>query len=146
MWEDFAHAVCQLTSFRFREVSHSTRIKTARPNRLMARFSRVLSADSGLAIAPIIMTAITRRAPAGTRIFSGIRLQIRTPVLSQTQCIGFVTTVIGICNVIIRIAMHRQNRNGIIQFLSFRWSTRDAIHQPVKSSSMNRWTKIRYFL
>ena len=70
-------------------------MKTTRPNKLTARFARVLSWLSGEANAPINMTEITKTAPAGILRFSGINAASRTPVLFQTKCIGFVTIVIG---------------------------------------------------
>lgn len=71
---------------------------------------------------------MVKAAAAGTRIFSGIRLPNLTPVLFQTKCIGLVTMLMGTQKKINRSMMASQKRNGITQFLSWRWTTRLAIH------------------
>jgi hypothetical protein len=120
---------CQLIILRFLDVSQSKKMKTARPNKLTARFSRVLSAVSSLAIAPTMITEMTSAAPAGILSFSGMRLLNRTPVLFHTQCMGLEMIVIGTCQKMTRRTTQSHSKNGMIQFLSLRCSTRDAIHQ-----------------
>ena len=60
---------------------------------------------------------------------------MRVPVFVQTQCMGLVTTVMGTWRVIKRIMMASQNKKGMIQFLSLRWTTTLAIHHLVTKKS-----------
>jgi hypothetical protein len=64
--------VCQLMAFRLREVAQKPKMKTARPNKLTARFALVLSALSAPTKVPTSMTATVPAAPKGSRAFSGI--------------------------------------------------------------------------
>src|SRR5690242_5963494 len=120
--------VCQLIDFLLREVAQKPKMNTARPKRETARLARVLSSLSSLAMEPTMMMAMVSATPAGIRIFSGIICPNLTPVLFQTQCIGFVTTVMGIQHVMMRIMMANQNKKGMTQFLSLRCRTTDATH------------------
>jgi hypothetical protein len=128
--------VCHWMCLRSREVAHRTKMKTIRPNSETARFSRVLSALSSEAKEPMMMTARQMKAPAGTRSFSGTKLAILTPVLFQTKCMGLVTMVMGTWKKMRRRVMASQSKKGLIQFRSWRWLTRPAIHQPVKRAKM----------
>jgi hypothetical protein len=125
--------VCQLIADRLREVAQNPKMNTAKPKREMTRLTRVLSWLSSLAIEPTMITAMVSRAPAGIRIFSGMSSANRTPVFFQTQCMGFVTIVMGTWHVISLIIIASQNKNGITQFLSLRWTTTDATHHLILS-------------
>ena len=138
--------VCQLIILLLRLVPHRMKIKTARPNKLTARFALVLSADSSDAKAPTSMTAIHNAAADGIRAFSGIMLPIRTPVCCHPKCIGFVMIVIGTWKKKSRSEMNSQSRKGMIQFLSLRCRTKEAIHQPVKKRKRKRWKAHRYWI
>lgn len=121
--------VCHLTIFLSLDVAHSTAMKTARPNKLTARFARVLSWLSGLANDPAKNTATTSRAPTGILSFSGMRWAKRTPVLFHTRCIGLVTMVMGTWKNKIRRVMARYRRKGTSHPRSYRCSIKPAIHQ-----------------
>ena len=130
--------VCHTILLRLREVAQKPKMKTKRPKSETARLARVLSSLSLLAKDPTMMTAIVRAAAEGIRIFSGMRFANLVPVLAQTQCIGLVTTVMGMCRVMRRIIMANQNRNGMIQFLSWRCTTTLAIHHLILSARNTR--------
>lgn len=66
--------VCQTIFLWFRELSQRKKTKTARPNKLTARFSRVLSADSSETKDPTRITPIVNSAAPGTRNLSGMSL------------------------------------------------------------------------
>ena len=62
--------VRHLMNFLLRDVAHSTKMNTSNPNKLTARFERVLSWLSAGANAPIRNTPTTTTAPSGRRSFS----------------------------------------------------------------------------
>ena len=138
--------VCHFIIFLFLDVAHRMNIMQARPNKLTARLSRVLSWLSGLTNPPMSMTAATTVAPAGIFNLSGIRFAILTPVCFQIRRIGLVKIAIGTWKKKSRSEIARYIRNGLSQPVleergSLRCRTRLAIHHLVfRSVAIKAWT------
>lgn len=102
-------------------------MNTSRPNKLMARLARVLSAVSSVTKVPTRTTAMVPAAPNGSLNFSGI---IETPlemVFRQSFLTKLNTGVSGTWKVRRRIEIPSHSRNGINQ-PSWRCVTRPEIH------------------
>lgn len=120
--------VCHLTCARCLLVTHSAPININNPKSDTARLSRVLFSDSSDANEPMRIIVITEMAAIGVRNFSGIAKTMRPAVACQTVCMGLMKMPIGTHRNTMRRDMESQTRKGTIQFLSFRWRMRDAIH------------------
>lgn len=136
-------------------------MKTASPNKLIARFACVLSDDCGLVKVPIRIVMIVARAPRGRRNLSGMRLMTLTTELSHAHEMACVTGLMDTWSVTRRIVMQSHRRKGISQPRSSRWRTKPAIHHlmitvsfiqakgsqyayPVNNNHRKIWKKILY--
>lgn len=66
-------------------------MNTSKPNKLTARFSRVLSSLVGLANAPVIITDAVNKPPARVLNFSGMNGSTRKAVFFHMKRSGFIT-------------------------------------------------------
>lgn len=126
--------VCHTIAFLFLEVTHKTRIMTAKPNRDTARFARVLSALSGVTKPP--MMSMTTTEQAATRVLkrSGMSATKRTAVVLQAVLIGVDTIVMGTWKKTRRRVIQSQRRKALSHPVldlngSLAWRASPATHQ-----------------